>query len=93
MTKFLLWDMLWAFYDWWDGWLKVSQRDQTEDQLSNLRHGVIEWGEGAWHHGDVHDVPEVPHVGPWVQEEALIEDLKHIRDLDMCPPEPGPDTP
>ena len=38
---------------------------------------MIEGGEGAGHHGDVHDVPEISHISSWVQYEALIENLQN----------------
>ena len=42
----------------------------------NLRHCVVERCEGAGHHRDVHDVPEISHVSSGVQDEALIENLQ-----------------
>ena len=49
-----------------------------ELQICNLRHGVIERGEGARHHGDVHHVPEVPHVGSGVKNKTLVKNLKEL---------------
>ena len=37
---------------------------------------MIERGEGARHHGDVHHVPEVPHVGPGVEHKPLVQNLQ-----------------
>ena len=33
----------------------------------------VEGEEGTGHHGDVHDVPDVPHVGAGVQEQAKVQ--------------------
>ena len=44
----------------------------------NLRHGVVERGEGAGHHRDVHDVPEITHISSGVQDEALVENLEKL---------------
>ena len=37
---------------------------------------MIERGEGTGHHGDVHHVPEVPHVGPGVEHKPLVQNLQ-----------------
>ena len=44
----------------------------------NLRHGVVERCEGAGHHRDVHDVPEITHISSGVQDEALVENLEKL---------------
>ena len=54
--------------------LRTRQAAQLDN--FNLRHGVVEGGEGARHHRDVHDVPEITHISSWVQDEALIENLQ-----------------
>ena len=54
----------------------IPSEKMEELQICNLRHGVIERGEGAWHHGDVHHVPEVPHVGPGVEHKPLVQNLQ-----------------
>ena len=40
---------------------------------------MVEGDHGAAHHGDVHHVPVVPHVGPGVQDEPSVQNLIQIR--------------
>lgn len=41
------------------------------------RDGVVEGNKGTGHYGDVHHVPEVPHVGARVENETLVKNLKN----------------
>ena len=57
----------------------VNNERYPERFLSfNLRDGVVEWDHGAGDHSDVHHVPVVPHVGPWVENEASVENLRNV---------------
>ena len=41
-------------------------------ELVNLRHGVVEGGEGTADNRDVHHIPKIPHKGPGMEDETLI---------------------
>ncbi len=42
-----------------------------------LRQSVVEGYQRARDDGDVHEVPEVPEVGPGVEHHAKVQDLEH----------------
>ena len=42
----------------------------------DLRDGVVERDHGAGDHSDVHHVPVVTHVRPWVEDKPAVQDLK-----------------
>ena len=44
--------------------------------MFDLRHSVVEGGEGTADYRDVHHVPKVPHEGSRVQDETLVQDLQ-----------------
>ena len=44
--------------------------------MFDLRHSVVEGGEGTADYRDVHHVPKVPHEGPRVKNETLVQDLQ-----------------
>ena len=58
---------------------------KLDQDCFNLRHGVVERGEGARHHRDVHDVPEITHISSGVQDEALIENLQKMLEITSWP--------
>lgn len=46
--------------------------------LLYLRYRVIKADEGTGDNGDVHHVPEVPHVGSGVENKTLVKNLKEL---------------
>ena len=46
--------------------------------LIYLRYRVVEWNQSTRDNGDVHHVPEVPHVGSWVENKTLVKNLKEL---------------
>ena len=46
--------------------------------LIYLRYRVVEWNKSTRDNGDVHHVPEVPHVGSWVENKTLVKNLKEL---------------
>ena len=46
--------------------------------LLYLRYRVIKTDEGTGDNGDVHHVPEVPHVGSGVENKTLVKNLKEL---------------
>ena len=50
--------------------LRTRQAAQLDN--FNLRHGVVEGGEGTTDNCDVHHIPKIPHKGPGMEDETLI---------------------
>ena len=46
--------------------------------LRYSRYRVVERNKGAGHYGDVHHIPEVPHVGALMQNKTLVKNLKKL---------------
>ena len=46
--------------------------------LLYLRYRVVKTYEGTCDNGDVHHVPEVPHVGSGVKNKTLVKNLKEL---------------
>ena len=44
--------------------------------MFDLRHSVVEGGEGTADYRDVHHVLKVPHAGPRVKDETLVQDIQ-----------------
>ena len=62
-------------------WIKLFQMEDPVLRgrltLNDSRDGVVKRDHGAADHSNVHDIPVVPQVRPWMQHKTTIQDLSN----------------
>ena len=74
MTRIYIVDII---YIWLANW-QTGRLAITWTPLVYLRYRVVEWNQSTRDNGDVHHVPEVPHVGSRMENKTLVKNLKEL---------------